>query len=128
MGDKDSKDPVTELVLLAMDSLDLAVSIIDTQGTLLYYNRQATKILDRKPAYLGGDIHLHHKQETTNQRLDQMLLEFSAGRTEPFHYEARPYGETILVTFTPLSKDGRFVGCLHCVRPKKDSKGSLSSS
>jgi DUF438 domain-containing protein len=120
MGDKDSKNPVPELVLLAMDSLDLAVSIIDTQGTLLYYNRQATRILDRQPAYLGGDIHLHHKRET-NQRLDQMLLEFSEGRTEPFHYEGRPYGKTILVTFTPLRKDGRFVGCMHCVRLKKEN-------
>jgi PAS domain-containing protein len=127
MGAKHSKDPVTELVLLAMDSLDLAVSIIDTRGTLLYYNRQAAGILDRQPTYLGGDIHLHHKQAATNQRLDQMLQEFSAGRTEPFHYEARPYGETIQVTLTPLHKDGRFVGCLHCVRPKKDSQGISSS-
>ena len=120
MEDKDSQNPLTELVLLAMDSLDLAVSIIDNRGTLLYYNRQAAKILDRQPAYLGGDIHLHHKRETTNQRLDDMLLEFWAGRTEPFHYEARPYGETILVTLTPLRKDGQFLGCLHSVRPKKD--------
>jgi PAS domain-containing protein len=120
MGDKDSKNPVTELVRLAMDSLDLAVSIIDPQGTLLYYNRQAAKLLDRQPAYLGGDIHLHHQQAATNQRLDAMLREFMAGRTEPFHYEARPYGETILVTFLPLRKDGQFLGCLHSVRPKKD--------
>jgi len=120
MEDKDSTNPVAEMILLAMDALDLAVSVIDTQGTLLYYNRQAAKLLDRKPAYLGGDIHLHHKKETTNQRLDEMLLKFKEGRLEPIHYEGRPYGETILVTVTPLRKDGRFVGCLHCARPKKE--------
>jgi hypothetical protein len=32
--------------------MGVAVTIIDTKGTLLYYNKQAAKILDRKPEQL----------------------------------------------------------------------------
>ena len=118
---KERKSRGEELISPAMDCLGVAVTIIDTQGTLLYYNQQAAKILDRKPAYLGADIHLHHQQTTTNQRLDAMLQEFSEGRTEPFHYQAAPYGQVILVTLTPIRKEGKFVGCVHCVRLKEEN-------
>jgi hypothetical protein len=50
-----------------------------------------------------------------------MLQEFSEGRTEPFHYEAKPYGEIILVTLTPIIKDGRFVGGVQSVRLKNET-------
>ena len=44
---KDTKKPA-QLVKLAMEYMGVAV-IIDTEGTLLYYIKQAAKILDRKP-------------------------------------------------------------------------------
>jgi len=45
---KDTKKPA-QLVKLAMEYMGVAVTIIDTEGTLLYYIKQAAKILDRKP-------------------------------------------------------------------------------
>jgi len=41
-----------------------------------------------------------------------MIQEFQKGRTEPFHYEAKPYGKTILATLynTPQKLDS----CLRC--------------
>lgn len=120
MTEKKSTSPLGELIELAMDCLDLAVTIIDPKGNLLYYNQRSSEILDRKPDYLNTDIHSHHQKETTNHRVDSMLQEFAEGRTMPFRYEAKPYGKVILVTLIPLRKDGRFLGCVHAVRPKEE--------
>ena len=118
MNDNERKNRLGELVNLAMDSMGVAVTIIDTKGTLLYYNQYSTKILDRKPEYIGTDIHSHHKKADSNKKVDLMLKEFEDGRKDPFHYEAKPYGETIFVTLSPIIKNGQFVGCVQTVRSK----------
>ena len=109
------KNQLGELAELALESMDVSVSIIDTKGTLVHYNRHAAEILDRKPEYIGTDIHGHH-QSPANEKLDLMLEAFSKGRAEPFYYEARPYGKVIYVTLTPLISKGGFVGCVQIVR------------
>jgi DUF438 domain-containing protein len=110
---------LAELVTLALDCLEVGVTIFDPHGTLLYYNNYSAKILDRKPEYIGTDIHRHHQKPATNKKFDLMLQKFSEGRTEPFHYEAKPYGQVILVTLSPLRQAGKWVGCVHCVRLKE---------
>jgi sensor histidine kinase regulating citrate/malate metabolism len=109
-----------ELISLAMQCMGVAVSIIDMKGNLLYYNKQAAKILDRKPEYIGKDVHSHHKKANSNKNLDLMLKDFHKGRMEPFHYEAKPYGKTILVTLSPILEDGKSIGCIQCVQLKED--------
>jgi DUF438 domain-containing protein len=108
-----------DMIELAMDGMGLTVSIIDSQGMLLYYNQHAAAILDRKPEYIGRDVHSHHKKASSNEKLDLMLQAFENGRTEPFHYEANPYGKDILVALSPLLKDGRFLGCVQSVVMKE---------
>ena len=49
-----------------------------------------------------------------------MLQELKKGRVEPFRYEARPYGEVILVTLSPIIKEGEFVGCIQSVLLKEE--------
>ena len=120
MEEKEKTSPLGELVKLALDCLDVSVTIIDPKGTLLYYNQRSSEILDRKPEYLSTDIHSHHQKATTNQQIDTMLQEFAAGRIEPFHYEGKPYGKVLLVTLIPLRKDGRLVGCVQSVRFKEE--------
>ncbi|MHB9072121.1 MAG: PAS domain-containing protein [Desulfobaccales bacterium] len=115
MEKQETKITLDELVVLSMDCLEVGVTIFDPQGTLLYYNSYATKVLDRKPEYIGTDIHRHHKKPGTNQKFDLMLQKFSEGRTEPFYYEAQPYGQIILVKVAPMRKSGKFVGCAHFV-------------
>jgi DUF438 domain-containing protein len=119
MEEKETEITLDELIILAMDSLEVGVTIFDPQGTLLYYNDYSTRVLDRKPEYIGADIHGHHKKPATNKKFDLMLQKFSEGRTEPFHYEAKPYGQVIYVTLSPLRQAGKFVGCVHCVRLKE---------
>jgi PAS domain S-box-containing protein len=125
---KEAKNPKKpeELIKLAMDSMGVAITIIDTEGTLLYYNDQAAKILDRKPEYMGKDVHSHHKKTASNRTLDLMLQDFQKGRTEPFHYEAKPYGKIIHVTVSPILENGKFVGCVQSVVLKKDIGSELT--
>ncbi|MFA5111279.1 MAG: PAS domain-containing protein [Desulfobaccales bacterium] len=118
MEEKNPKITLDELVILAMDCLEVGVTIFDPQGILLYYNSYAAKVLDRKPEYIGTEIRRHHRKPITNEKFDAMLRAFSEGRTEPFHYEARPYGQAILVTLSPLRQAGKLVGCVHRVRLK----------
>ena len=116
---KDTKVP-EHLIKLAMDCMGVAVTIIDTEGTLLYYNKQAAKILDRKPEYIGKDVHSHHKKAATNKKVELMLQDFQKGRTEPFYYETKPYGKIILVILSPILENGKFIGCIQSVLLKED--------
>ena len=109
-----------ELISLAMECLSVAVTIIDTRGTLLYYNKQAAKILDRRPEYIGKDVYSHHMKATSTEKLKSMIQDFQNGRTEPFHYEAKPYGKTILVTLSPLLENDTCIGCAQSVELKED--------
>lgn len=109
-----------ELIPSALDCLGVAVTIIDPRGTMLYYNQHAARIVDRKPDYIGHDIHSHHKKAATNERLDSMIQEFSEGRAKPFRYEAKPYGTPIFVTVSPILKEGKFLGCVQTVVLKEE--------
>jgi sensor histidine kinase regulating citrate/malate metabolism len=120
MNKRKEENQLEELVNLAVECMGVAVTIIDTKGTLLYYNKHAAKILDRKPEYIGKDAHSHHKKPATNKKFDLLLKAFEEGRTEPFHYEAKPYGKIILVTLSPIIKDGQFVGCVQSVQLKEE--------
>jgi len=116
---KDTKKPA-QLIKLAMECMGVAVTLIDTEGTLLYYNKQAAKILDRKPEYIGKDVHSHHKKAASNRKLDSALQDFQKGRTQPFYYEVKPYGKIILVILSPILENGKFVGCIQSVLLKED--------
>ncbi len=120
MDERKEKPELGELIPLALDCLGVAVSIIDPHGTLLYYNRHAAKVIDRKPEYIGHDVHSHHKKAVTNEKLDAMLRAFSEGREEPFRYEAKPYGTPIFVSVAPILKNGKFLGCIQSVILKEE--------
>jgi len=116
---KDTKKPA-QLINLAMECMGVAVTLIDTEGTLLYYNKEAARILDRKPEYIGKDVHSHHKKAASNRKLDWVLQDFQKGRTEPFYYEVKPYGKIIVVILSPILENGKFIGCIQSVLLKED--------
>jgi transcriptional regulator with PAS, ATPase and Fis domain len=91
MNDNKHNNQLGELVDLAMDCMQVAVTIIDTKGTLLYYNLHSTKILDRKPEYIGTDIHSHHKKADSNKKVALMLKEFEEGRKDLKRAERRHF-------------------------------------
>ena len=120
MNKKKEGNQLVEMVKLAVECMGVAVTIIDTKGTLLYYNKHAAQILDRKPEYIGKDAHSHHRKTATNKKFDLMLQDFEEGRTKHFHYEAKPYGRIVIVTLSPIIKDGQFVGCVQSVQLKEE--------
>lgn len=61
-----------------------------------------------------------HKKAATNNKLDLMLQDFKAGKTESFHYEAKPYGKIVIVTLSHNIKNGQFVGCVQSVPLKEE--------
>ena len=112
---------------LALDCLGVAVTIIYMDGIILYYNNHASEVLDRKPEYIGEKKYSHHFRSSSNKKLSSMLHAFQNGRTEPFRYQqATPYGKTILVTLTPLLKDGQCLGCVQSVVLKEEIDSVLT--
>ena len=88
MEKMETRKQLEKMIRHAIDLMGVAVTIIDTEGRLLYYNRHAEKILDRKPEYIGEDLRTHHKKPASNEKFDAMMLAFEQGRTESFRYEA----------------------------------------
>jgi PAS domain-containing protein len=43
---------------LILDNLAAAITVIDLEGRMLYYNEYGAQILDRKPEYMGRDVNL----------------------------------------------------------------------
>lgn len=102
-----------ELVFNAMECLGVAVTILDPNGVVLYYNQHAAKILDRKPEYIGSEVYAFHKKASSNEKIMSMIHEFRNGRTAPFRYKAKPYGKTVFVTVSPIMEQGIFKGIVH---------------
>ncbi len=104
---------------LILDKIPVAITVIDLEGNILFYNEYSSRVLDRKPEYLGTDIRDCHQKPETNDKIDRMLAEFKAGRREDFFYEAFRYGKDIAVTLSPFEADGRLIGCIQSVIIKK---------
>jgi len=104
---------------LILDQIPVAITVIDLEGNMLLYNEYSSRILDRKPEYLGTDIRECHQKPETNERIDAMLAEFKAGRREDFYYETFRYGKNIAVTLSPFEVDGQLKFCVQSVVLKK---------
>jgi DUF438 domain-containing protein len=109
----------TSHIPLILDQIPVAITGIDLEGNILFYNDYSSQVLDRKPEYLGTDIRSCHQKPETNEKIDRMLNEFQAGRREDFYYEAFRYGKNIAVTLSPFEVDGQLIGCIQSVIIKK---------
>jgi PAS domain S-box-containing protein len=103
----------------AVDSLPVGITIIDTEGNMLYFNDQCSLLLDRKPEYLGRNVRLCHKKDGSNEKISRMLEAFGEGRREPYRYRIERNGRRLQVTLTPFEADERFAGCIHSVIPEE---------
>ncbi len=106
-----------ELWPAVLDALPGAVTVVGPDGTILYYNATAARMLDRKPEYIGNDVRFCHSAQSV-EKIDEMLLAFREGRGEPFAWEVERDGGRRSVTFAPLVSDGKLVGAVHFVVPR----------
>ena len=97
-----------------LDTLAVAVTIVDPAGVILFYNDYASRILDRRPEYIGRDIRECHKAAESIRRIDSMLSEFGQGRTEPLLYASTRNGVKFTVSLSPLIVDEKLVGIIQC--------------
>lgn len=98
-----------------LDNLPVAVTVVDGEGRILYFNRHSTEVLDRKPEYLGRDIRLCHQELESIDKIDKMLDHFKNGNRQQVTYETTRQGKNLAVAFTPLVRDGTFIGCIQTV-------------
>lgn len=100
-----------------LDALPVGVTLIDPQGVMLYYNRSAARLVDRRSELLGSDVRLCHQTSRAREIIDRLLREFRQGRREPHVYQSQRKGRQLEVTIAPLFRDGRLVMCVHTVCP-----------
>ncbi|MFZ7126694.1 MAG: PAS domain-containing protein [Desulfobacterales bacterium] len=110
-----NKPESKELICSAMDQMGVAVTILDPNGILLYYNEHAASVLDRTAEYLGTEVFEYHKKAESNEKIKRMIHAFQNGRNAPFRYKATPYGKSIFVTVSPIFEQGIFKGCVQSV-------------
>jgi DUF438 domain-containing protein len=101
-----------------LDQIPVAVTLVDPEGTIRYFNRYAPEILERRAEFIGTDVRACHKRTESNARIDEMLHAFKAGRRERYGWEVERFGRRLVVTFSPLVVDGRLAGAIHSVMVK----------
>ncbi len=113
------KSDAFDLVRLtkSIDSLPLAITILDPKGRMLYYNEYSTRFLDRRPEYLGEDIRNCHRQDSSRAKIDRMLGDFADGRREPFTYRIERSAKRYRVILSPVEEEGSFSMCIQTVVP-----------
>ena len=99
-----------------LDHLSVAVTYVDSEGTIQYANRTAIGRPFRIPRKVGMNIRDCHI-EKTNVTIAHMFDEFKNGRREPHYYVGRRTGKRELVVLIPLFEGDTFVGCLGQIHP-----------
>ena len=66
----------TSQIPLILDQAPVAITVVDLEGRVLFYNDYSSRVLDRKPEYLGTDVRNCHQKTASNDRIDRMLAEF----------------------------------------------------
>lgn len=112
MGAVHDKFDEGELAVMMLDGMSVAVTAIDMQGNIIYYNDYAAKTFNRKPEHIGSDVRKCHKPESAAM-IDRILKEFAGGRREEYRMLTGKgrYDLTIL----PLMRGAELAGCFECV-------------
>ena len=106
-----------ELAPEILEHIQAAVTVLDLEGKVLYYNTYAASILDRKPEYIGRDVRGFHKNES-NTKIDRFIDGFKAGRREPVEYDITRGNGVFHVTVRPFVVEEELLGYVHTVVKK----------
>lgn len=100
---------------LAVDQMAVALTVIDLEARIVFFNDFATRILDRKPEYIGMDIRECHKVQASNDKIDKILDSYKNGSTEQHTWQLPRDGNLFAVRVAPLIMDGKPQGLVHTV-------------
>ncbi|UCD77120.1 MAG: PAS domain-containing protein [Desulfobacterales bacterium] len=107
---------------LILEAIPVGITVVDLNGHIQYYNDFSSRILDRKPEYIGRDIRDCHEKSASIEKIDHMLAEFKKGRQKEFGYETIRNGKHLAVTFSPLRVDDIISFCIQTVILKSPEK------
>lgn len=94
-----------------LDTIPAALTYVDSEGKVLYFNRVAGErpsSLKRTVGMSFWDCH----SEKSKKSLQRIFDDFKKGRREPHYYVGHPAGGRELATIIPVFEGDRFVGCI----------------
>lgn len=104
-----------EILSLAVDAMPVALSLLDPQGNLVFYNGYAPNIINRSPGLLDKDVRDCHQKKASNDKIDAILAGFKAGETEEQTWQLVRDGVAYRVRVAPLIIEGQFRYLVHAV-------------
>jgi DUF438 domain-containing protein len=99
---------------LLMNQMAVALTVLDLEGAMVYYNEPAARMLDRKPSYIGHDIRAFHKP-ASNERIEAILQAYAQGETREFAWQLERGDTTFAVRVAPLILEDKPAGLVHTV-------------
>ena len=99
---------------MILDKIPVAITVIDQEARILYYNQYCSRFVDRKPEYIGRDIRLCHKESESIEKIDKILSELKEGQIKEFYYEGERNGIKLGVTIIPFEFNGEQMGFIQC--------------
>ena len=114
MTDKKKADVSTTQLAMVLEKIPVGITVIDTQGHILYYNEYCARFVDRKPEYIGKNIAFCHKKPESMQKIKKILSEINEGKRKEFYYEAQRGENKLGVTVSPFEIDGKQIGFIQC--------------
>lgn len=99
---------------LVLENIPAGVTVIDSNGHILYYNAYCSRFVDRKPEYIGKDIRFCHQRPQSIKKIDEILSEPADGKTKEFYYESERGGNKLGVTVSPFYVGGEPIGFIQC--------------
>lgn len=96
-----------------LEQMCAGITLVDLKGRIKYYNREAARLLDRKPEYIGREVTTCHQRHESIEKIKGMIASFVEGRQEPFHWEIERFGRRLLISFSPLRVKESLVGFIH---------------
>jgi PAS domain S-box-containing protein len=99
-----------------LEQMPVGITVLDLKGRILFFNKYATRILDRKPEYIGQDVRHFHKPES-NCKIDKILEQYSQGSSKEFSWQVQREQQTFMVRVAPLQGKAGPLGLIHAVMP-----------
>lgn len=96
-----------------LSQMPTAVTVLDTEGRLLFYNDRAPGMLDRRPEYLGLPVQGHHRQAASVAKVEAILAGYRDGQRQEHAWFFQRQGKTLVVRVAPWVEDGQLKGLIH---------------
>lgn len=107
-----------------LDEISVALTYVNSEGTILYRNRSAAERPTPGPRDVGRNIRGCHALPESLGMIERIFNDFKTGRKAPHHYVSQRLKNKELVTMIPIFKNDHFEGCLSVVHPLEVQGGT----